>query len=103
MIEDALSTIPEVAEESEFTDSTPTEHTTIHQVDKEINNVPVMKSKNTQYRVSHFRTETSILPSTSAAPLFVKLPQKKKNKDAAVNTTISFKPDDMVLSPREAF
>ena len=56
-----------------------------------------MKSKQTQYRISHFHRETNTLPSISpVSPLIVKLPALKKSKDAAVNTIITFKPDDIV-------
>ena len=57
-----------------------------------------MKSRQTQYRISHFHREANTLSSTSTtvAPLIVKLPPLKKSKDAAVNTIITFKPDDIV-------
>ena len=57
-----------------------------------------MKSRQTQYRISHFHREANTLSSTSTtvAPLIVKLPPLKKSKDASVNTIITFKHDDIV-------
>ena len=65
----------------------------ISQVDKVINNTPKIKSSRTQYRNSHFKQE-SLIPSNISMPLLVKAPQRKKHRDAAINTTVSFKPED---------
>ena len=54
-----------------------------------------MKSTCTQYRISHFKQE-SLIPSKVSKPLLVKAPQRKKHRNAAVNTKVSFKPEDEV-------
>ena len=46
-----------------------------------------MKSTCTQYCVSHFKKESLILPKVSMF-LLVKVPQREKHRDAAVNTTV---------------
>ena len=54
-----------------------------------------MKSTRTQYRISHFKQE-SLIPPKVSTPLLVKASQRKKHRDTAVNTTVSFKPEDEV-------
>ena len=66
----------------------------IPQVDKAIGNTPKMKSTCTQHLISHFKQELLISPRVSM-PLLVIAPQRK-NRDAAINTTVLFKPEDEV-------
>ena len=65
------------------------------QVNKAINNTPKMKSTGTQSCISHFKIE-SFIPSKVSTPFLVNAPQWKKYRGAAVNTTVSFKPEDEV-------
>ena len=96
IIEDALFQAPEEIEENPSNVSaTITDNLGIHQVDKAIDNTPKMKSTRTQYHISHFKEE-SLIPPKVSTPLLVKAPQRKKHRDAAVNTTASFKPEDEV-------
>ena len=96
IIEDALFQAPEEIEENPPSVSTTTTNNLgIHQVDKAIDNTSKMKSTHTQYRISHFKQE-SLIPPKVSTPLLVKAPQRKKHRDAAVNTTVSFKPEDEV-------
>ena len=67
----------------------------IRQADKAIDHTPKMKSTRTQYRISHFKQESLIPPKVSTF-LLVKVSQRKKYRDAVVNTTISLKPEDEV-------
>ena len=96
IIEDALFQAPEEIEENPpSVSTTTTDNLGIRQVDKAIDNTPKMKSTRTQYRISHFKQE-SLIPPKVSTPLLVKAPQRKKHRDAAVNTTVSFKPEDEV-------
>lgn len=65
------------------------------QVDKAINNTPKMKSTGTQSCISHFKIE-SFIPSKVSTPFLVNVPQCKKYRGAAVNTTVSFKSEEEV-------
>ena len=67
----------------------------IRKVNKAIDNTPKLKSTRTQYRISHFKSESLIQPKVSTS-LSVKAPQQKKHRGAAVNTTVSFKPEEEV-------
>lgn len=65
--------------------------------DVSTSNVPKLKSTRTQYNVSHFESEQIEPIQRSSKPLFVKIPPKKKQKDAEVNTIVTFKPNDYVV------
>ena len=96
IIEGALFQAPEkIGENPPSVSTTATDNLGICQVDKAIDNTPKMKSTSTQYRISHFKQESFIPPKVST-PLLVKAPQRKKYRDAAVNNTISFKPEDEI-------
>ena len=95
IIEDALFQAAEETEENPpGVSKTTTNNLGIPQVDKAIGNTPKMKSTCTQHLISHFKQELLISPRVSM-PLLVIAPQRK-NRDAAINTTVLFKPEDEV-------
>ena len=96
IIEDALFQAPEEIEENlPSVSTTATNNLGILQVDKVIDNTTKMKSTQTQYHISQFKRE-SLIPPKVFTVLLVKAPQRKKHRDAAINTTASFKPEDEV-------
>lgn len=61
--------------------------------DASTSSVPRMESVRTQYNVSEISEPSQRQPK----PLLVEIPPRNKQKDAEVNTILSFKPNDVVV------
>ena len=66
-----------------------------HSIDKAIDCTPKVKDVKTQYSLSHCYHSISKKPAVK--PTFVKIPPKKKTREASANTDISFAPQENVI------
>ena len=66
-----------------------------HSIDKTIDCTPKVKDVKTQYSLSHCYHSISKKPAVK--PTFVKIPPKRKTREASVNTDISFAPQENVI------
>ena len=66
-----------------------------HSIDKAIDCTPKVKDVKTQYNLSHCYHSISKKPAVK--PTFVKIPPKKKTREASVNTDTSFAPQENVI------
>ena len=66
-----------------------------HSIDKAINCTPKVKDVKAQYSLSHCYHGISKKPAVK--PTFVKIPPKRKTREASVNTDISFAPQENVI------
>lgn len=84
-----LNTMPSTC--GKYIDNVPTMR------DVSTSNAPRMKSVRTQYYVSHYKSKISGPIECQSKRLLVKIPPRRKQKDAEVNTILSFKPNDVVV------
>ena len=66
-----------------------------YSIDKAIDCTPKVKDVKTQYSLSHCYHSISKKPAVK--PTFVKIPPKRKTREASVNTDISFAPQENVI------
>ena len=66
-----------------------------HSIDKAIDCTLIGKDVKTQYSLSHCYHSISKKPAVK--PTFVKIPPKRKTREASVNTDISFAPQENVI------